>query len=88
VRPAGIGAAGDDAEVGARLLKRVRIDVGLGGRLGVILLNAQMSGFGDGNLGSTRALPVLDPNRSTLLMEVNSATLVYTVPEFIAYTKA
>jgi len=41
-----IGAAGDDAEVGARLFERLRIDVGLGGRLDVILLNAQMSGFG------------------------------------------
>jgi len=31
---AGVGAAGDDAEVGARLLQRRRIDVGLaGGRL-------------------------------------------------------
>jgi len=56
-----IGAAGDDAEVGARLFERLRIDVGLGGRLGVILLNAQMSGFGGEAeiLCSTRALPVL-----------------------------
>jgi len=50
VRAAGVPAAGDDAEIGARLLQRLRIDVRLGGRLGVILLNAQMSGFGDGNL--------------------------------------
>jgi hypothetical protein len=28
-----IGTAGDDAEVAARLLERMRIDVGLGGRL-------------------------------------------------------
>jgi hypothetical protein len=33
VRAAGIGAGGDDAEVGARLLERLRIDVGLFGRL-------------------------------------------------------
>jgi hypothetical protein len=33
VRPAGIGAGGDDAEIGARLFQRLRIDVGLGGRL-------------------------------------------------------
>jgi hypothetical protein len=33
VRPAGVDAAGDDAEVGARLLERVRLDVGLGGGL-------------------------------------------------------
>jgi hypothetical protein len=46
----GIAAGSDDAEGGARLFERLRIDVGLGGRLGVILLNAQMSGFGDGNL--------------------------------------
>jgi hypothetical protein len=32
-RAASIGPAGDDAEVGARLLERVRLDVGLGGRL-------------------------------------------------------
>ena len=44
---AGIAAANDDAEVGARLRERLHADVGLGGRLGVILLNAQMSGFGD-----------------------------------------
>ena len=43
---AGVGARSDDAEVGARLFERLRIDVGLGGRLDVILLNAQMSGFG------------------------------------------
>ena len=30
-RAASIGAAGDDAEVGARLLERVQLDVGLGG---------------------------------------------------------
>jgi hypothetical protein len=28
--PAGIGAAGDDAEIGTRLLERLRIDVGFG----------------------------------------------------------
>jgi hypothetical protein len=33
VRAARVGAAGDDAELGAGLLERVRIDVGLGGRL-------------------------------------------------------
>jgi len=33
LRPAGIGAASDDAEIGARLLQRLRVDVGLGGRL-------------------------------------------------------
>jgi len=32
VRPAGIGAAGDDAEIGARLPEQVLVDVGLGGR--------------------------------------------------------
>jgi hypothetical protein len=32
-RAASIGPAGEDAEVGARLLERVRLDVGLGGRL-------------------------------------------------------
>jgi hypothetical protein len=32
LRPAGIGAGGDDAEIAARLLQRRRIDVGLGGR--------------------------------------------------------
>jgi len=62
VGAAGIAAGGDEAEVGARLRERLHVDVGLGGRLGVILLNAQMSGFGDGNLGSTRALPVLTRN--------------------------
>ena len=58
---AGVAAGGDDAKVAARLLERMRIDVGLGGRLGVILLNAQMSGFGGEAeiLCSTRALPVL-----------------------------
>jgi hypothetical protein len=30
---AGIGAAGDDAEIGTRLLQRLRIDVGLFGRI-------------------------------------------------------
>ena len=67
---AGIGAAGDNAEIGTRLLQRLRIDVGLaGGRLGVILLNAQMSGFGDGNLvldQSTTGFgpqPVIPPTR-------------------------
>jgi hypothetical protein len=39
---AGIAAAHDDAEIGARLVQRLRIDVGLGGRLGVILVSAQM----------------------------------------------
>jgi hypothetical protein len=33
VGAAGIGTAGDDAEIGARLFQRLRIDVGLGGRL-------------------------------------------------------
>jgi hypothetical protein len=66
---AGIAAAGDDAEFDARLFERARIDVGLGGRLGVILLNAQMSGFGDGNLvldQSTTGFgpqPVIPPTR-------------------------
>ena len=66
---AGIAAGGDDAELAARLLKRVLVDVGLGGRLGVILLNAQMSGFGDGNLvldQSTTGFgpqPVIPPTR-------------------------
>jgi hypothetical protein len=31
VAAAGVGAAGHDAQVGARLLERVRLDVGLGG---------------------------------------------------------
>src|SRR5215831_6755496 len=44
-------------------------DMGLGGRLGVILLNAQMSGFGNGNLvldQSTTGFgpqPVIPPTR-------------------------
>ena len=33
LRAAGVGAAGDDAEIGARLFERLRIDMGLGGRL-------------------------------------------------------
>ena len=33
MRPAGIGAAGDDAEIGTRLFERMRIDVRLLGRL-------------------------------------------------------
>jgi hypothetical protein len=66
---AGIAAGGEHTEIGARLRQRVRIDVGLGGRLGVILLNAQMSGFGDGNLvldQSTTGFgpqPVIPPTR-------------------------
>ena len=30
---AGIGAGGDDAQIGARLFQRARIDVGLGGSI-------------------------------------------------------
>src|SRR5262245_17229479 len=37
---AGVTATDDDAEVGARLFERLRIDMGLLGRLGVILLSA------------------------------------------------
>ena len=33
LRPAGIGAAGDDAEIGACLPERLLIDVGLGGSI-------------------------------------------------------
>jgi len=42
VRSAGIGAAGDEAEVGARPLQRLRINVRLGGRFldGARLLGA------------------------------------------------
>jgi hypothetical protein len=61
---AGIGAAGDNVQLGARPLERLRVDVGLSGRLSAILLNAQMSGFGDGNLVLNQSTTGFGPSRS------------------------